>query len=136
MPLYELGVILDASLDDEQRSAFLGELKELLAKEGATIAKEDVWGKRILAYMIKHKREGYYVFWQYDAPGTVVKPLEYRLRLSDQVLRFLNLNLDREMQRARKMAKVRAEQKAAKRAAKERAEAAAVATAPRTGEEA
>jgi ribosomal protein S6 len=39
MPLYELGVILDASLDDEQRSAFLGELKELLAKEGATIVK-------------------------------------------------------------------------------------------------
>ncbi len=130
MPLYELGVILDPTLEDEQRTAFLGELKELLAKEGATIVKEDVWGKRTLAYLIDHKREGYYVFWQYEAPGTVIKPLEYRLRLSDQVMRYLNLNLDREMQRARKMEKVRAAQKAAKRAAKERAEAAAVAAAP------
>jgi len=130
MPLYELGVILDPTLEDEQRTAFLGELKELLAKEGATIVKEDVWGKRTLAYLIDHKREGYYVFWQYDAPGTVIKPLEYRLRLSDQVMRYLNLNLDREMQRARKMEKVRAAQKAAKRAAKERAEAAAAAAAP------
>ncbi len=127
MPLYELGVIINASLEDEDRNAFLGELKQLLAKEGASIVKEDVWGKRNLAYSIKHQREGFYVFWQYDGPGGVVKPLEYKLRLSDQVLRFLNLNLDRETQRARKMAKVRAEQKAAKRAAKERAEAAAAA---------
>ena len=134
MPLYELGVLLDASLEDEQRSAFLGELRELLSREKATIIKEDVWGKRILAYTIKHKREGYYIFWQYEAPGTVIKPLEYRLRLSDQVLRYLNLNLDRETQRARKMAKVRAEQKAAKRAAKERAEATAIATAPKAVE--
>jgi small subunit ribosomal protein S6 len=125
MPLYELGVIINTTLEDEERNAFLGELKDLLAKEGASIVKEDVWGKRSLAYSIKHQREGFYVFWQYDGPGTVVKPLEYKLRLSDQVLRYLNLNLDREMQRARKMAKVRAEQKAAKRAAKERAEAAA-----------
>jgi small subunit ribosomal protein S6 len=124
MPLYELGVIVNTTLEDEERNAFLGELKDLLAKEGASIVKEDVWGKRTLAYSIKHQREGFYVFWQYDGPGSVVKPLEYKLRLSDQVLRYLNLNLDREMQRARKMAKVRAEQKAAKRAAKERAEAA------------
>ena len=122
MPLYELGVILDPTLEDEHRTAFLGELKELLAKEGATIVKEDVWGKRNLAYSIDHKREGYYVFWQYEAPGTVIKPLEYRLRLSDQVMRYLNLNLDREMQRSRKMeqrrklAKARKAEAAAKQA--------------------
>jgi small subunit ribosomal protein S6 len=125
MPLYELGVIVSTSLEDEERNGFLGELKDLLAKEGASIVKEDVWGKRNLAYSINHQREGFYVFWQYEGPGSVVKPLEYKLRLSDQVLRYLNLNLDRETQRARKMARVRAEQKAAKRAAKERAEAAA-----------
>ena len=130
MPLYEVGIILNAQLEDQDRVAFLGEIKELLGREKATIVKEDVWGKRTLAYLIDHKREGYYVFWQYDGPGTVIKPLEYRLRLSDQVMRYLNLNLDREMQRARKMEKVRAAQKAAKRAAKERAEAAAAAAGP------
>ncbi len=125
MPLYELGVVINATLEENDRNAFLGELKDLLAKEGAAIVKEDVWGKRNLAYSINHQRVGFYVFWQYVGPGTVIKPLEYKLRLSDQVLRYLNQNLDREMQRARKMARVRAEQKAAKRAAKERAEAAA-----------
>ena len=130
MPLYEIGIILNAQLDEQEREGFLGELKELLAKEGATIAKEDVWGKRTLAYEIKHTREGYYVFWQYQAPGTAVRPLETKLKLSDQVLRFLHLNLDRETQRAKKMARVRAEQKAAKKAHKaSKAEAAAAAAA-------
>ena len=62
MPLYEHGVIITRSLSDEDREGFLGELKQLLAKEGASIVKEDVWGKRNLAYSIKHEREGFYVF--------------------------------------------------------------------------
>jgi small subunit ribosomal protein S6 len=134
MPLFELGVILTNTIDEQEREAFLGELKALLTKEGATIVKEDVWGKRMLAYEIKHQREGFYVFWQYEGPGTVVKPLEYRLRLSEQVLRFLHLNLDREMQRSRKMERVRAEQKAAKREARAAAAAAAAAAAPASQE--
>jgi small subunit ribosomal protein S6 len=133
MPLYEVGIILSAQLEDQDRTAFLAELKELLATEKATIVKEDVWGKRMLAYEIKHQREGYYLFWQYEAEGTAVKPLENKLKLSDQVLRFLHLNLDRETQRAKKMARVRAEQKAAKKAHKAKAEAAAAATAATEG---
>ncbi len=133
MPLYEVGIILNAQLEDQERAAFLGEIKELLAREKATIVKEDVWGKRTLAYEIKHQREGYYVFWQYEGPGGAVKQLETKLKLSDQVLRFLHLNLDRETQRAKKMARVRAEQKAAKKAHRAKAEAAAAAAAPAEG---
>jgi small subunit ribosomal protein S6 len=114
MPLYELGLLLSAELESEEREAFLGEIRQLLTAEGATIAKEDVWGRRNLAYQIDHKREGYYVFWQIDGPGTLVKPLEYRLRLSDQVMRYINLNLDREMQRSRKMELRRKQAKARK----------------------
>jgi small subunit ribosomal protein S6 len=95
----------------------------MLAKDSATIVKEDVWGKRMLAYSIKHQREGFYVFWQYEGEGPAVKNLEYKLRLSEQVLRYLTLNLDQELQRARKREKRRAAQKAAK-AAKEAREAA------------
>ena len=117
MPLYELGLVLGVDLSDEDRSAFLGEIKGLIDGEGGSIVKEDVWGKRTLAYEINHQREGYYLFWQIEAEGTLVKPLEYKLRLSDQVLRYLMLNLDREMQRARKMDRLKAAKKAAKKAA-------------------
>lgn len=112
MALYELGLVLSVDLDHEERDAFLGELRKLLEGGGASIVKEDVWGKRNLAYEIDHKREGFYVFWQFEGPGTVIKPLEYKIRLSDQVLRYLSLNLDREMRRSRKMERRRAERKA------------------------
>lgn len=121
MPLFELGLILVPHISDEERESFLGEIRQLLAGNDCTIVKEDSWGKRNLAYEIKHRREGYYSFWQFEGPGTAITPLEYRLRLSDEVLRFLTLNLDRELRRKRKMDRVRAERKAAK--AKARAEA-------------
>lgn len=120
MALYEVGIVLTTTLDDQEREAFLGELRALLEAQKAEIVKQDVWGKRNLAYEIEHQREGYYVFWQFEGGGPAVRALEYRLRLSDPVLRYLTLNLDRELQRSRKMEKVRAKQKAAK-AAKEAA---------------
>jgi small subunit ribosomal protein S6 len=102
MPLYELGLVISQDLEPEERETLLGELKELLTAGAATITKEDVWGKRTLAYPIGHKREGFYVFWQFEGPGDVIKTLEYRLRLSEKVLRYLTLNLDRELRRKRK----------------------------------
>lgn len=117
MPLYELGMVVSTELETEERETFLGEIRQLLTGGGATFVKEDVWGKRMLAYQIGHKREGYYVFWQFEAPGTVIKPLEYKLKLSDQVLRFLNLNLDNELRRSRKLSAKRAERARKKPAA-------------------
>jgi small subunit ribosomal protein S6 len=114
MPLYELGLVLSPELGDEERSAFLSELRDLIGGEGGEITKEDAWGKRALAYEINHQREGFYLFWQVEAPGTMLQPLEYKLRLSDQALRYLVLNLDREMSRARKMDRIKAEKKASK----------------------
>jgi small subunit ribosomal protein S6 len=123
MALYELGLVLSPELEGEEREAFLSELRTLVTTGGASIVREDVWGKRNLAYEIRHKREGFYVFWQFDGSGAVIKPLEYKLKLSDQVLRYLTLNLDREMRRSRKMERRRAERKA--KAAATRAQAAA-----------
>lgn len=120
MPLYEVGIVLSTTQDEPEREAFLAELRELLAAQKATIVKQDVWGRRMLAYEIDHQREGFYLFWQFEGLGPSVKALEYRLRLSEPVLRYLTLNLDQEMQRRRKMERVRAQQKAAK-AAKEAA---------------
>lgn len=120
MALYEVGIVLSTNHDEQDREAFLAELREVLAGQKATIVKQDVWGKRMLAYEIDHQREGFYLFWQFEGEGPAVKALEYRLRLSEPVLRYMTLNLDREMQRSRKMERVRAKQKAAK-AAKEAA---------------
>ena len=130
MPLYELGLVLNADLSDDERTAFVTEIRDLVSGEGGEIVKEDVWGKRKLAYVINHKREGYYLFWRIEGEGTLINPLEFKLRLSDQVLRYLTLNLDREMRRARKVERLKAAKKAAKAAAAAEREAAAEQQAP------
>lgn len=116
MPTYELGIVLTPELEGEEREAFLGEVRQLITGAGGEILKEDEWGRRSLAYPIKHKRDGFYTFWTFQAPGTVVAPMEYKLRISDQVLRHLVLNMDRELQRSHKMERVRAARKAKKAA--------------------
>lgn len=126
MPTYELGLVLIPELEGEERDAFLGELRQLIVGAGGEIVKEDDWGKRSLAYTISHKRDGFYTFWTFQAPGTVVAPMEYKLRISDQVLRHLFLNMDRELRRSHKMDRVRAARKAKKAAAAPPALAAAI----------
>ncbi len=124
MPTYELGLVLTPELEGEERDAFLGEIRQFIAGSGGEIVKEDDWGKRSLAYPINHKRDGFYTFWTFQAPGTVVAPLDYKLRISDQVLRHLVLNMDRELQRSHKMERVRATRKAKKAGARVAAAAA------------
>jgi len=136
MPLFELGMVLSPDFGDEEREAFLAEVRQLLEGQGCTMVKEDVWGKRTLAYEIKHRREGFYTFWQFEGPGTAIAPLEYRLRLSDEIFRYLTLNLDRELQRKRKMDQLRADRKAAKASAKAKAQAQIQAQAEAAAEEA
>lgn len=117
MPTYELGLVLTSDLEGEERDAFLGEIRQLIIGAGGEITKEDDWGKRSLAYTVNHKRDGFYTFWTFLAPGSVVAPMEYKLRISDQVLRHLVLNMDRELRRSHKMDRVRAARKAKKASA-------------------
>ena len=85
-----------------------------LTDGGATVVKEEPWGRRRLAFPIGRKREAHYVYWQVDAPPAAVAEAERRMGLSDQVLRHLAVRVDEELKRAGKMAE-RLKAKAAKR---------------------
>ena len=61
MANYELMLILDPSLSEEDRNAGLDELKELLKTNEAKIEKEDVWGDKKLAYKINNSERGFYI---------------------------------------------------------------------------
>jgi len=91
---YELGVIVRADLDEEALQAEMDRVKGLLDRFGATIEKEDKWGRRKLAYPIAKHAEGVYTFITYSAPSTTPQEVESRLRLMENVLRFLTINLN------------------------------------------
>ena len=94
MNKYELGVIVRATLDEEALQAEMDRIKGLLDRFGAVIAKEDKWGRRKLAYPIQKQNEGVYTFITYTAPSDTPREVESRLRLMENVLRFLTVNMD------------------------------------------
>jgi len=94
MRSYELGVIIDASLEETEAQARVKSIGEAIAARGGTVVgKPDWWGKRRFAYEIKRKEEGYYVFFNIVAPGASLDGLERNLRLADDVVRHKLLRL-------------------------------------------
>jgi small subunit ribosomal protein S6 len=114
MRLYDIVVLVTPDLSDEDASKLAGEYKKILTDGGATVVKEEPWGRRRLAFPIGRKREAHYVYWQVDAPPAAVAEAERRMGLSDQVLRHLAVRVDEELKRAGKMAE-RLKAKALKR---------------------
>jgi small subunit ribosomal protein S6 len=86
MRAYELMVIIDAELDDEVIDAAVKRIAELIGQRGATVRREERWGRRRFAYEINHKLEGYYVLYEFVG-GSELDQLERALRLADETVR-------------------------------------------------
>ena len=89
MSKYELAVVVNAQIDDEARTAVLDNCKALVEKFGGTITNVDDWGKKKLAYEIQKMNEGYYTFIHFDAEGSAIAEIEQRMRIMDNVIRYL-----------------------------------------------
>lgn len=89
MNKYELAVVLNAKLEDEAREAAIARIQELIARFGGTVTNVDDWGKKRLAYEIRKMREGFYYFIQFDAGSECPGELEKRVRIMDDVIRYL-----------------------------------------------
>ncbi len=91
---YELSVVLFSTLSEEEKVATLEKVKELITRFGGEITNVDDWGKRKLAYEIDKQREGFYYFIQFNAETTVPAEVESRIRIMEQVLRYLIVSLE------------------------------------------
>ena len=96
MNKYELAVVVSAKIEDDERTAVVDKCKRLIERFGGTITNVDEWGKKRLAYEIQKMKEGYYFFIQFDADATVPAEVEKRVRIMDNVIRFLCVRRDAE----------------------------------------
>ena len=94
MNKYELGVIIRADLDEEVYRDELDRVNGLVDRFGGRVEKIDDWGRRKLAYPIQKLTEGMYTFITYSSEGATPKEVESRLRLMENVLRFLTVRKD------------------------------------------
>ncbi|MCL2225078.1 MAG: 30S ribosomal protein S6 [Defluviitaleaceae bacterium] len=98
MNRYELGVIIRADLEEETYRAEMEKVKGFIDRFGGTIEKIDDWGRRKLAYPIQKLAEGMYTFITYTSEGGTPKDVESRLRLQENVLRFVTIRRDEDEQ--------------------------------------
>lgn len=89
MSKYELAVVVNAQIDDDARAAVVDRCKALIEREGGTVGEVDDWGKKKLAYEIQKMNEGYYYFIPFEAEGSKIAEIEGRMRIMDNVLRYL-----------------------------------------------
>ena len=94
MNKYELALVLNPTMEEEARNAEMTRIQEMIARFDGTVEKVDDWGKRTLAYPIQKLNEGYYSFTAFTAPATTPAELESRLRIMENVLRYLIVRAD------------------------------------------
>lgn len=93
MNKYELALVVSAKIEDEARAAVLESAKELVTRFGGNITNVIDGGKKRLAYEIQKMNEGFYYFIQFDADSTTPNEIEQRIRIMDNVIRYLCIRL-------------------------------------------
>jgi len=86
---YELVYILTPKLTDQQAKEKAAEIITLIKRGADKIIAEDFWGKKELAYPIKHYDNGHYVAVQFSVVEGDVNNIDKNLRLTEEIIRFL-----------------------------------------------
>lgn len=94
MPLYEHIVISRPDISGQQAEALLEEMKAILAEGGGKVHKSEYWGLKNLSYRIKKHRKGHYGLLNIEAGSAAVNELERRLKIHDDVIRFLTVKVE------------------------------------------
>jgi len=94
MNKYELCVVLSAKIEDDERAATLEKVQKYITRFGGTVTNIEEWGKKRLAYEIQKMKEAYYYFVQFDAQASAPVEIENRVRIMENVIRFLCVKAD------------------------------------------
>jgi len=111
--IYEVVFIINPEAGDDEVMRLNEGVQKIIIGQGGTITKTEIMGRRQLAYEINHKKDGTYVLLEVEGSGAEIAELERRMRVNDQILRYMTIRVDEARRRADKL-KDRRARKAAK----------------------
>ena len=91
---YETIFITPPELSEDEVEKVITDVKDIFASRGAEVERIERWGRRRLAYPVKKKEEGWYVLLQIMGSGAAVQEVERRLRINENVIKYLSVRLD------------------------------------------
>jgi small subunit ribosomal protein S6 len=86
---YEILLLLDPEASEERQAEIVAKVRELVERSGGTWDLHDAWGRRKLAYEIRHKGEGAYHLLQFTCDAATLDEISRVLKIDDAVLRHL-----------------------------------------------
>ena len=90
---YELTFIVSPEVADESLETVIDGISQFITGKEGTISEVERWGKRRMAYPIKHFLEGSYVLTRFKMNPAWSRELEANLEISEQILRHLLIKL-------------------------------------------
>jgi len=111
---YEVVFIVDPKVGDDEVMRLSETVQKIITSQGGQIVKTEMMGRRQLAYEINHKREGAYILLEIEGSGAEIAELERRMRVNDQILRYMTIRVDEDRRRAEKLKERRARKAARK----------------------
>ena len=87
--IYEMATIFDPEIPESDIQNRIDDIANLVSNQGGTVVKTDVWGMRDLAYPIRKRESGYYVFYYFDAAPDTPHKVRDQLRLREDILRHM-----------------------------------------------
>ena len=95
---YELIYLLPPETAEQQATELHDQVSEIVTRLHGHIEKTENWGRRKLAYEIGHFKEAVYVLEVINGSGELMKELDRRLKVIDQVVRHMIVRVDEEKQ--------------------------------------
>ena len=86
---YEILYIVRPDLEDDKVQDIVKRVNSLIGRSGGSAEQTSLWGKRKLAYEVKHQKEGSYVLQDFKIEPERVPELETALKITEEVLRHL-----------------------------------------------
>lgn len=93
MKKYEVMFIVDIA-NEEVIQAAVKLVQDTIVRIGGTVIKVDEWGKRHLAYEVKHQNEGYYVVIDFEADPSQIAELDRIIKIHEEIIRHIIVKQD------------------------------------------
>jgi small subunit ribosomal protein S6 len=97
MQIYESIFIISPNISDEETANVIKKMQDVVVKQGGEMLKFEDWGKKKLAYEVKKQKRGHYAFFQFKSGPNAVSELERTYKLTDSVIKFLTVKLEKEL---------------------------------------
>ena len=100
---YEIMFIVRPDVEETDLDKLIEGFQKNVTDGGGEIRSTEKMGRRRLAYTVRKFNDGFYVLLTVVAPGSLMTEIERRLRVSEQVIKFITVRMDEEEKRLAKI---------------------------------